>query len=700
MNQQYYKKTAVILCLILLLSISSADADLNTNDHYILPPDPEQNRNTYLAEMKRLQNQPGPVPKLNSASFCACMVMLFDSDIYDPVADTWKTQSFLDKTIRDFGPLDVLIPWHGYPRLGIDDRDQFDIWHDLPGGIEGLRDFVTICRDNKIRVLFPYQPWDTGTRRPAASDFDLLADLVRQTAADGVFLDTLSAGSPELRQKLNQIRPDLEVMTEGTPAIEQLPFISGTWGQWLSVSDRPGILKLKWLQPDFPQYLIRRWDRNRAEEIQTAFFNAAGILVWENIFGVHNPWNPHDKKNWKKANLILHHFSDIFQKGQWEPFLPVSEPNFYANCWSDKNQSLYIYMNTGRKPVLLRNQSHTEYEFFNLWSGKRIEPQIEKETAIDQIGCILSIRKSAVTPALISFLEQIVMINSQNDKTDTAVVIPAFQPEAAGPTSPASKNQPPPGMVYIPAAQFTMQIRHQRRESGCYLDTPDPNPQNFGHGLEFNAVYPQIIHQDIEHKIPVKVAAFFIDRSEVTNKQYQEFLDASGYKPKHPTNFLKHWPDGKMPPELADHPVVYVDIDDARAYAKWAGKRLPTEPQWQLAAQGTDGRKWPWGPDFDPAKCNSEGKGTMPADSLPEGKSPCGCYHMTGNVWEWTEPTCSDGHTRFAIIRGGSYYKAQGSLWYTDGGPQPANHHAKFILTSPALDRCATVGFRCIKDIE
>jgi formylglycine-generating enzyme required for sulfatase activity len=143
---------------------------------------------------------------------------------------------------------------------------------------------------------------------------------------------------------------------------------------------------------------------------------------------------------------------------------------------------------------------------------------------------------------------------------------------------------------------------------------------------------------------------------------------------------------------------VYVDIDDARAYAAWAGKRLPTEAEWQCAAQGDDGRKWPWGNEFDAARCNTTGDRTLPVRSLPEGRSPSGCYHMAGNVWEWADSEYSDGHTRFVMIRGGSYFDAKTSGWYIRGGPQPCGHHVKFIRMWSGLDRCATVGFRCVAD--
>ena len=147
--------------------------------------------------------------------------------------------------------------------------------------------------------------------------------------------------------------------------------------------------------------------------------------------------------------------------------------------------------------------------------------------------------------------------------------------------------------------------------------------------------------------------------------------------------------------------MTYVDLNDARAYARWAGKRLPTEEEWQYAAQGPDGRKYPWGNEMLPNRCNTgEPAGTTAVRAFPEGRSPFGLYDLCGNVWEWTESERSDGQTRFCILRGGSFYHAQGSDWYADGGPQPGDFAAKFLLMWPGLDRCATIGFRCAADLD
>ena len=89
----------------------------------------------------------------------------------------------------------------------------------------------------------------------------------------------------------------------------------------------------------------------------------------------------------------------------------------------------------------------------------------------------------------------------------------------------------------------------------------------------------------------------------------------------------------------------------------------------------------------------------MPVKQFPAGRSVFGCYDLCGNVWHWTESERSDGRTRFCILKGGSCYKAAGSVWYADGGPLPCRFAAKFLLMWSGLDRCSTIGFRCAVDL-
>jgi formylglycine-generating enzyme required for sulfatase activity len=228
-------------------------------------------------------------------------------------------------------------------------------------------------------------------------------------------------------------------------------------------------------------------------------------------------------------------------------------------------------------------------------------------------------------------------------------------------------------LVDVPGGTFILRVAHRVREGGCPL---------FDHGPR-----------------PVTLPAFALGRYPVTNDRYAAFLAATGYAPADERNFLRHWSDGRPPAGQGRHPVVWVTPRDAEAYARWAGLRLPTDEEWQWAAQGATGRAWPWGEVFESGRCNDAGTGTTAVDAFPAGASPAGCLDMAGNTWEWTAPEYDDGWHRWRLIRGGSYFAAQGSAWYTEGGARRADAHLRFLLMGEGLNRCATVGFRCAADL-
>ena len=150
-----------------------------------------------------------------------------------------------------------------------------------------------------------------------------------------------------------------------------------------------------------------------------------------------------------------------------------------------------------------------------------------------------------------------------------------------------------------------------------------------------------------EHQL--HLPAFRISKHEITNEQWKRFVDAnpewgkSRIRPeRHDGRYLEHWDGDRYPADLADHPVVSVSWFAAKAYCEWAGGRLPTEAEWEKAARGADGRKFPWG-NRDPSRCNSranKGKDTFKhiaaVGSFPAGASPCGVLDLAGNVGEWT----------------------------------------------------------------
>lgn len=178
----------------------------------------------------------------------------------------------------------------------------------------------------------------------------------------------------------------------------------------------------------------------------------------------------------------------------------------------------------------------------------------------------------------------------------------------------------------------------------------------------------------------VRMESYYIDRYPVTNFQYRKFVNETGHRE----------------PWLWDHPlwgkpmqpVVFVGWDDARAFAKWAGKSLPTEAQWEKAGRGTDGRLWAWGHEFIPDRCNSREYGlesTSEIGVFDKGVSPYGCYDMSGNVWEMCEGKWQEDHLP---MRGGCFLGSATFVRVTcRWTPEDTTNGAHWL------------GFRCVKKI-
>lgn len=217
-----------------------------------------------------------------------------------------------------------------------------------------------------------------------------------------------------------------------------------------------------------------------------------------------------------------------------------------------------------------------------------------------------------------------------------------------------------PPMIPIPAGWFTMGSTDQDGRIGFEIGV-DELPQR-----------------------RVYLRSFYIDRYEVTESQYLEFLKATGSK-KYPGYWKEAGREDRFPDGYDSYPVSDIDWFDAVSYCRWAGKRLPTEAEWEKAARGTDARLWPWGNRFEPGRANTlessavwtapEGQQRYnvagwksPVGSHPEDVSPYGVYDMAGNVREWTSTAYQSypGNTMrtvkddgsFKIIRGGSYLTA------------------------------------------
>lgn len=213
----------------------------------------------------------------------------------------------------------------------------------------------------------------------------------------------------------------------------------------------------------------------------------------------------------------------------------------------------------------------------------------------------------------------------------------------------------------------------------------------------------------------VHLDAFYIDRYEVTNAQYWEFLDyikqtgdhSKCYKgePKNKDHTPDKWIEDRYF-NYPDYPVIRVDWFDAYAYAAWAGKRLPTEAEWEKAARGTDGRRFPWGNVWDIKRCNVGTKGSLSVGSHESGKSVYNCYDMSGSVSEWcydwydanyyadsprTNPKGPEvpALTVERVIRGGSLF-----------ADKVYKMRCAIRRKGKADERNRSIGFRCAADVK
>ncbi len=256
-----------------------------------------------------------------------------------------------------------------------------------------------------------------------------------------------------------------------------------------------------------------------------------------------------------------------------------------------------------------------------------------------------------------------------------------------------------PEVIEIPAGPFIAGSDAAEREAGYRLDE-----QAYGHSVtRKNGWY------DRERKRgPVELKAFAITRTLITNAQYRAFIMTTGqrapdvdpdtwrgYRLVHPYERTRRhaWRDRAPPAGRDDHPVVLVSHDDALAYAAWLSTRtgrawrLPGALEWEKAARGPGGARFPWGDEYDPARLNSADQGpfdTLPVASFPRGASPYGLMDAAGQVFEWT--ATGTGKNRF-LVKGGSW-DDKGC-----GVCRPAARHGR-----PAHLKHILVGFRLVYD--
>jgi len=635
--------------------------------------------------------------KWTQSSFFQPQMMAEDRYFYDPVGHRYTVDRYLGDLEKRYGGIDAVLIWPMYPNMGIDDRNSHDMIRSMPGGIPGVRQMISDFHRRGVRVLFPMMMWDQGTRDPGMPWPDAIANLMAEIGADGINGDTQDGVPLAFSMAADKIGHPLVFEPEGGPSDEALAWNVMTWGQY-QYPFVPMVDKYKWLEPRHMVNISDRWKRDKTDNLQFAFFNGVGWESWENIWGIWNGITPRDAEATHRVATIERAVAPFLVSTDWEPMVPMLRYGVFASRWPLSQQTAWTIVNRNDydvEGVQIALAPEEGVRYFDLYHGVELTPaknQAGRNVLSFRIeahgyGAILA-SPAGPDPSIQKLMSTMREMSSTPLSTFSHEwkVLPQ-QIVAIASTKPPSGS--PADMVKIPEADFDFRVSGIEIEGfndvGVDVQYPwEDSPRRF-------------------HDHPLHVKSFWIDKYPVTNIQFKKFLDATHYHPQDDLNFLRDWKNGTYPASWDNKPVTWVSLEDARTYAAWAGKRLPHEWEWQYAAQGTDGRVYPWGDTWkaDAVPAPDKGRtmhGPDAVDAHPQGASPFGVMDLVGNVWQWTEEF-QDDHTRGGILRGGSYYQPQGSIWYF---PQAykLDEHGKLLMMAPSMDRSGGLGFRCAQDAE
>jgi len=688
------------------------------------------------------------------------LMMAWDRRFFDNQDGSYHVKSFLEKMKTLMGGYDVYGLWPTWPALGMDQRNQWDMFRDLPGGYQKLREISDWCHQENARFFLCYNPWDESTRADEGH-FDGMTNIARVANVDGFVLDTKANAGAELQKAVDAAHPGIILYSEGMAVPRDMQGIPS--GRVHNALYYPPMLNLnKFIKPDFAIFRVSEeaYEPIR-RDFNVSFFNGYGTEI--NSFPAGKfEWSDDQMKYWGRLLQIQRENSENFLRFSYSPLLPTLFDSVYVNKWPAEEKTIYTIYNLrpgGFSGNLFEVEDSTSCHFVDLFRHEDVQENRmgnknylsvkidafntfelgtnneSSVTAIAQLPKLLSLRlkggkltfsskkgdKVRIWAGMPSYGKKLQIYGIREQSVYLPEVFPDYEgkyviqvfddekllderiiqvkPGTACLVSSFEQTEkvkdPPSGMTTIPAGTFR-----------C---------DNYRVGDAF-IPYPEDMTEKGE-KIPMN--KFFMDQYPVTNSQFKAFLDATGYLPKDTANFLKHWKTNQILQGNEHFPVVYVTLEDARAYAKWAGKRLPTEMEWQYAAQTEAGNEWPWIQEkpvrrieenitntlsvwklegIEPDRCNLGDGSLYPVGKFPKGKNAYGLYDLVGCVWQLTNDVYDNTSYRYIMVRGGSYFLPSSSFWYVQGGPRELNFRQYLLRVSPSFERKSTVGFRCVKD--
>ncbi len=603
-----------------------------------------------------------------SRCFSVALTWLWDERLFDHATQRFTPDRFVVETAH-FGGFDAIVLWHAYPIIGIDERTQYD-FYDVPG----LGDLVAWFHDRGLRVFVDYNPWDTVTPYDHAAETRAAAVSL---GADGVFLDTMKEGGAELVAALRSTDPPMVLEGESKVSLARIADHQISWAQWFAdavqpvptATGAPGVMRAHWFERRHMQHHTRRWNRDHSEELQSAWMNGVGLVVWDAVFGSWVGWNDRDTSTLRAMVRAQRVLADLLIDADWTPLTDASPEamaaGVFASRWTRGETTLWTIVNRGvtdyTGPVIADDVAAaiSGGAWLDVTGGRTVGADLA--VTVPARGLLGLVHVAGAVAAEITELAAA----AAADERSTDASFPARPAVRVQPARSTSKVVPRTAINLAPGRR-QLTVTYRQRETGMYDGAP--------YVEEWKPLPPRL-HAAMSTVVDVEVGAVAVASLEVTVGQFARFVDESGYVPANGNRFVA---GGDT--RSAEAPVVNVSLADARAYAAWVGARLPTEHEWQLAA-------------------NAEG------------------FHRAEPlVWNWTESEHTDGITRFVMLKGGSVYDplrvgvpdgagedpadTPGREWYFDGGAREPGFSAKLLLAGLGVERSPQIGFRIAWDLE